>query len=109
MSSFHSTLVRGKKIRFGNLEFITTTDGGLRVGPIAAPLQAIHFGSLDFVADCFGTLQLSTKERTRQEGTTTSPSVGWTERELVFGLAFVGVADYTSPSLHDILEGESDD
>jgi len=105
ISSFHSTLIRSEKIRFGSLEFITTTDSGLQAGPIAAPLQAIHFGSLDFVADYFGALQLSTKERTRLEGAATSPSVGGTERD---GLGFVGVADYTLPSLHDIPEGGPD-
>ena len=43
------------------------------------------------------------------EDTAFPSSVGWTEHELASGIGFVGVADYTSPSLHNILEDKPDD
>ena len=42
------------------------------------------------------------------EDTTAPPSPSGAEYELVFEMDFMGVADYVSPSLHDILEGEPD-
>ena len=56
MTSFRSTLVQGEKIYFDSLEFITDTSGRLQASPIAVSLEAVCFGSLDFVADCFGGL-----------------------------------------------------
>ena len=88
----------GDTVRFGDLEFTVTTDGELRPAFTLAPVRALRFGSLDFVADKFGALQLSAEESTVER-----------QPELPLDSAFVGVADYASPSLLDILEGVRDD
>ena len=108
MSSLCSTFPRSGKICSGGPGPSVLADE-LRTIRAATSLRAIRFGSLDFVANDLGTLQLSTKEQTRSEDTILSPSVGKKQYELASGMRFVGVADYASPSLHNILEAEPDD
>ena len=60
MASHNVSWVPGTHVRFGNLEFIITTEGVLAQVPIA--VQPLHSAGLDAIAEVLEELQLNTSE-----------------------------------------------
>ena len=60
MASHGVSWVPGAHVRFGNLDFIVTTEGGLVQAPAA--VQPLHFTSLDAIAKALEELQLHAPE-----------------------------------------------
>ena len=60
MASHNVSWVPGALVRFVNLDFIITTEGGLVQAPMA--VQPLHFTSLDVIVEALKELQLHAPE-----------------------------------------------
>ena len=60
MASHGVSWVPGAHVRFGNLDFIVTTEGELVQAPIA--IQPFHYAGLDAIAEALEELQLHAPE-----------------------------------------------
>ena len=60
MANHNLSWVPGAHVRFGNLDFIATTKGGLMQAPAA--IQPLHFTGLDVIAEALEELQLHAPE-----------------------------------------------
>ena len=60
MASHDVSWVPGTHVRFGNLDFIVTTEGKLVQAPVV--VQPLHSAGLDAITEVLGELQLHTLE-----------------------------------------------
>ena len=60
MASHGVSCVPGAHVRFGNLDFIVTTEGGLAQAPTV--VQPLHFTGLDAITEALEELQLHAPE-----------------------------------------------
>ena len=60
MASHRVSWVPGVHVRFGNLDFIVTMEGGLVQAPAA--VQSLHLADLDAIAEALEELQLHAPE-----------------------------------------------
>ena len=72
MANHNVSWVLGTHVRFGDLDFIVTTEGELAMAPAA--VRPLHSTSLDAIAEALKELQLQAPEAHASEATSSSTS-----------------------------------